>query len=85
MKYKVLFVFCLLFSISGAALAEDYTFDYDANCNKAYQYYMSLHTAEGNAMVRREIIQHPYNLMATYLADYDDCLLLLLNCDKKEY
>jgi len=84
MRYKVLSVFCLLFSVS-TALADEYTFDYDANCNKAYQFYMSLHIAEGNAMVRREIIQHPYNLMSTYLADYDDCLLLLLNCDKKEY
>jgi len=46
---------------------------------------MSLRLAEGNTYVRREIIQHPYNLMATYLADYDDCLLLLFNSDRHDY
>lgn len=46
---------------------------------------MSLQLTNGNALVIQEIKQNPYNLMATYIADYDDCLLLLLNGDKKDY
>ena len=45
---------------------------------------MSLHMAEGHAALVKEIKANPYNLMAVYLADYEDCLLLLFNGDAKE-
>jgi tetratricopeptide (TPR) repeat protein len=46
---------------------------------------MSLHLSEGNAIIKQELRANPYNLMATYLADYDDCLLLLFNGDARDY
>jgi len=85
MRYK-LFVFIGLFCLLRLnASAANYTFDYDNNCNRAYQYYMSMHLAEGNAAIIQEIRQNPYNLMATFLADYDDCLVLMMNGDRGEY
>lgn len=85
MKRRLLFIFFFACFYCCKSFAADYTFDYDTNCSRAYQAYLSLHLAEGNVFVRREIMQHPYNLMSTYLADYDDCLLLLFNSDRKDY
>jgi tetratricopeptide (TPR) repeat protein len=85
MKLKLCFLLILLFPTIQQACAAEYTFDYNKNCHLAYQQYMALHPDEGNAFIRQEIKDHPYNLMATYVADYDDCLLLLFNGDKKDY
>ena len=76
----LLFLFC-----SPVVMAESYTYDFNGNCGKAYQNFMSLHTAEARSYVITEMKSNPYNLMATYIADYEDCILLLLNCDKSEY
>jgi tetratricopeptide (TPR) repeat protein len=46
---------------------------------------MSLQFAEGNETIRQEIRTNPYNLMATYIADYSDCLLLLFNGNEADY
>jgi len=46
---------------------------------------MALHFQEGRAALIREITENPYNLMPTYLSDYEDCLSLLLNADKLDY
>jgi hypothetical protein len=46
---------------------------------------MNLQFADGNETIRQEMRTNPYNLMATYIADYADCLLLLFNGDKKDY
>jgi hypothetical protein len=62
-----------------------YIYDYNENCSKAYQCYMSMHFASADALVSNELSAHPNNLMAVYLADYEDCLVLLLNSDKDEY
>jgi len=62
-----------------------YTYQYNSECAKAYEQYMSLHISEADAILRQSIIRNPYNLMNTYLADYDDYLSLLLNGDKKDY
>lgn len=45
---------------------------------------MSLNLKEGNAYIIAEMKDNPYNLMATYIADYEDCLLLLFNGDKND-
>lgn len=65
--------------------AANYTYNYSARCAHAYQLYMSLHLDEGTAEIKQELMHDPYNLMATYLADYDDCLLLLFNGDQHDY
>src|SRR6478752_2258273 len=71
----------LLLLISRPALAIDYYFDYNGTCAAAYRAYMALRTDEGDALVRRELISHPYNLAATYVSDYGDGVTLLFNGD----
>ena len=76
----------LLLAVCGSrASGAGYVFDYDANCNKAYQEYLAMHLVEGRLHLLNEITVNPYNLMGTYIADYEDCIVLLLNCDKEEY
>jgi tetratricopeptide (TPR) repeat protein len=45
---------------------------------------MALDLKEGSRYVIAEMKENPYNLSATYLADYEDCLLLLFNGDKSD-
>lgn len=67
------------------ARAGGYVFDYTENCNRAYQHFLALHYAEARAAIAVEARANPNNLMATYIADYEDCIILLLNCDPAEY
>lgn len=85
MRFKIFFIALVIVISPSLCLADSYTFAYDANCSNAYQYYMSLRFAEGNAAVKKAIISNPYNLMPTYIADYADCLQLMLNCNKADY
>ena len=78
----ILFIIAFLPEIGRAS---GYTFDYNNNCIKAYQCYMSLHMQEGDAALYKELKANPYNLMATYLSDYHDCIVLLMNADKADY
>lgn len=79
--YRLLVPLCCFTTAS----AQNYTFEPDATCLVAYQHYMALRIDEGNIMIRQAVRQNPYNLMATYLSDYDDCLTLMLNGDPKDY
>lgn len=45
---------------------------------------MALDLANGNALIQQERSANPNNLAAQYVADYEDCLLLLFNGDPKE-
>jgi tetratricopeptide (TPR) repeat protein len=69
----------------GDIRAAGYTYDYDDNCRNAYKCYLALHPEEGRAYILNEIKANPYNLMATYIADYEDCTQLLMNCNKADY
>lgn len=40
---------------------------------------------QANAAAGAALKADPGNLMAVYLADYEDCIVLLLNCDPAEY
>ncbi len=71
----------LLLLLFHRAAAYGYTFDYNAACAAAYRAYLSLHTEEGDALIRAELITHPYNITATYIADYGDAVTLLFNGD----
>lgn len=84
MKLKFLFSFLLLLSCR-LSFAGNYVFDYNQRCHTAYLDYMSLNFDKGRAIIIQELRSNPYNLMATYLADYEDCLLLLMNGSKKDY
>ncbi len=76
---------CILFACCAHIAAAQYVYDYNENCSKAYKLYMALQQDGANEVLRQEIKENPHNLVATYLADYDDCLLLLFNGDKNDF
>lgn len=84
MRRSLLALF-LLFIFTTTSRAADYAFDYNTRCHNAYLKYLSLDLDGGTNLIRQELMANPYNLMATYLADYDDCLLLMMNGDKRDY
>jgi predicted negative regulator of RcsB-dependent stress response len=83
MKRAAVIVVLLLAAM--ATQASPYVFDYNNNCSKAYQAYLSMHIMEGRETLKVEAKANPFNLMATYIADYEDCIALLLSCDQAEY
>lgn len=68
-----------------AVMAGQYHYKYTNNCRDAYRHYMALRPEQGREQIKRELIADPYNLMATYIADYEDCLLLLFNGNPLDY
>jgi len=85
MPKRLYLLLVLIICYSHSSGKNKYIYDYNENCYKAYQYYLSLHIEEARACIINEVKANPYNLIATYIADYEDCILLLLNCDKSEY
>lgn len=87
MRFRKYFLFCLLLfpEILSARPADRYFFNYTADCATAYDAYLSLKLPEGTAILRRATAADPGNLMPVFLADYEDCLLLMLNGDRREY
>ncbi len=83
MANNVLIFLVVLFLIPNKNRAAGY--DYDENCRMAYVNFMSLHFAEGNNYILAEKKTNPQNLLAVYIADYADCIPLLMNCDETEY
>jgi tetratricopeptide (TPR) repeat protein len=65
--------------------SDGYFFHPTPDCSAAYDAYLSLRFPEGAAAVRRAIVAEPGNLLPVFLADYEDCLLLMLNGDPREY
>lgn len=76
-------LFLMLFTTGKAVAA--YTYTYSDHCARAYNHFMALHIAEGRQELLLEKKQHPDNLMAVYIADYEDCLVLLMNCNIEDY
>lgn len=70
---------------ASAQAANSYYFNYSSDCAAAYRAYMALRLDEGDAFIRRELLGHPYNLCATYISDYGDCLLLLFNGRENDF
>jgi tetratricopeptide (TPR) repeat protein len=85
MPRRVLFILFIFLPLPFYGSAATYIYDYNDNCSKAYQYYMSLRLQDARLAIVTEMKANPYNLMSTYLSDYEDCLVLLLNCDPEEY
>ncbi len=81
---KALSILYLLLCVFSS-YAQNFVYDYTPGCHHAYQQYLSLNLDAGTNIIRQELIANPYNLMATYLGDYEDCLLLLMNGDEKDY
>ena len=83
---RILVFFAILFTLSPAiSKAAQYHYTYNDNCNKAYHQCLAMNFEEGRATLIKELMADPYNLMATYLADYEDFIVLMLNSDAKEY
>lgn len=83
MRLSIFFLLILLGCTESSAA--DYHYKYTQNCSRAYQSYLSMDTDKGDRMLKQELLSDPYNLMATYVADYKDCILLLFNGDKRDY
>lgn len=84
MKIRLLsFIFLILCSFH--AFAEEFIFDFNAASHKAYEHYLSLNLEEGNQLVSQELKNNSNNLIPVYLADYGDCLLLLMNGNDRDY
>lgn len=77
-------ILAIVFSFTVAE-AREYHYKYTQGCHEAYNHYLSLRIDEANDVLKRELIADPYNLMATYLSDYDDCLTLLFNGSELDY
>lgn len=75
----------LLLLLCHLNYAGEYIYDYSPLCREAYRSYMSMDFEQANSLIKREIRNNPYNLIATYLADYEDCLVILFNGSKKDY
>lgn len=75
-----LFIFPLAVHATGP-----YTYTYTDNCARAYNQFLALHLDEGHRIITQEQKANPANLMAVYLADYEDCILLLVNCNLADY
>jgi hypothetical protein len=75
----------ILLITNNLCFAADYHFNYSPLCKTAYQQYMALQFEEGTASIMKEMKNDPYNLMATFLANYEDCLRLLFSGDEKDY
>jgi hypothetical protein len=71
--------------LSSAVASGAYTYTYTANCAKAYNQFLSLQLEAGRQTIATELKSNPNNLMAVYLADYEDCILLLVNCNMDDY
>ncbi len=85
MLFRCYFVIILLCLTTTSVNASEYYYEFSPQCQKAYEHYMALRFKEGNAAINAELRAHPYNLMAVYVANYADCMLLLFNGDPKDY
>lgn len=85
MLYRCCIIILLIVLNTTNTRASEYYYEYSPQCQKAYEYYMALRFSEGNAAISIEMKIHPRNLMAVYIANYADCMLLLFNGDPKDY
>lgn len=83
--YSALLICALLTAAVGTAAPVTPYFEYSKNCSKAYLAATSMHFDEARAALAAEAREHPGNLMAVYIADYEDCVTMLLNCDPVQY
>ncbi len=83
MRRWILLIFLLC--ICQAIYAGQYHYRYTDNCSEAYRLYMALNPDGGREKIKKELLADPSNLMATYISDYEDCLLLLFNGNRVDY
>ncbi|MFA6150705.1 MAG: hypothetical protein WC716_05250 [Chitinophagaceae bacterium] len=72
-------VLIAFFLFGHSAFAGDYVYDFNSNCQKAYNEIMALKNVEAKNTLQAELKRNPDNIIPEYLADYADCLNLLFN------
>lgn len=60
-------------------------FEFDTDCQQAYQQIFSLHLAEGRALLDQERREHPGNLIPYFLDNYIDLIRLFFTEDPDQY
>lgn len=65
--------------------AQNYTFNYNERCTQAYSEFTALDLEQGNAIIKQELTNDPYNLTAVFISDYADLFTLLFNGDRNYY
>lgn len=78
-------ILLFLFYITTACSAAERTFTYTGNCKKAYHELLSMHFEEARRILATEQKDNPINLLPVYLADYEDCIRLILHADPSDY
>jgi hypothetical protein len=83
-KYLLVLITVLFFN-TNKALAQNYIFDYNANCISAYKDIMALRLADGNKKIIQESKSNSKNAIPFLLANYADFLELFFNEDASQY
>ena len=78
LKKSFFILFLSLFSISKGA----FTYDYNKNCQQAYQAIFKLKFAAGKALLETEKKANPNNLMPFFIEDYIDFFTLYIGENK---
>ncbi|HRI27313.1 MAG TPA: hypothetical protein PK239_09040 [Chitinophagales bacterium] len=73
---------CLLVALSGAASPQ---FNWNSNCQNAYQRIMSLQLNEGRKLLAQEKKIHPDNRLCLLLENYADALTIFINEEPDEF
>lgn len=81
--YKLFTLFLLFISAAGNCLAQ--TFDFNANCRKAYEAIIALRINEGTQLLAAEKKANSNNLIVPYLENYVDFLNLYTNDTHQQY
>lgn len=77
--------FALLLLLLPAPVRAGKTFDFNSNCQLAYQEIIRLNVAAGESWLRKEKAEHPDNLIPALLDNYIDFFVLFFNEDPAEY
>ena len=76
---KIRFVYLLTFFTFGFQIVQAQEFIFTANCQKAYQSFLSMKMDEGKAHLKKEILQNPKNILPFVLINYEDFVSLSFN------
>lgn len=84
MKKYLLLLISICISVLSVQ-AQNYVFDFNEQCDKAYEKIMSFKVVEGLNILKEEQKRNPNNLIPYYIENYDDFIVLMFNGDEQEY
>ena len=83
-KMKIRFIIIVLL-FCGSCLSAQKVFDFNPDCQKAYQEILKLRIVSGQALINLEKKKNPDNLIPYLLENYIDFFILFFNEDPAEY